>query len=140
MAALFNGAPIVTLDVDILHRRTPENVNRLVGALVELEAVYRNDPRNIVPSAAHFLGSGHQLLRTKHGDLDVLGTIDATVVYEDVLADTIEVELAEIRVLACVTRSRAKSYAVQSSVSAIPNASNGSAWTTASPLHAPTMR
>jgi hypothetical protein len=100
MAAVFNGAPIVTVDVDILHRRTPENVDRLVGALVELEAVYRNDPRNIVPAASHLLGPGHQLLKTKHGDLDVLGTIDDTVVYADVLADTIEVELAEIRVLA----------------------------------------
>jgi hypothetical protein len=100
LAAVFNGAPIITVDVDILHRRTPENVRRLMGALAELCAVYRNDPRNIVPGASHLLGPGHQLLKTKHGDLDVLGTIDDTVVYDDVLADTIEVELAEIRVLA----------------------------------------
>jgi predicted nucleotidyltransferase len=46
------------------------------------------------------LGPGHQLLRTKHGDLDVLGTIDDTVVYEDVLGQTIEVEVSEFRVLA----------------------------------------
>jgi predicted nucleotidyltransferase len=100
LAAVFNGAPIVTVDVDILHRRTPENVARLLAALRELGAVYRNDPRNIAPGESHLLGPGHQLLRTKHGDLDVLGTIDDTVVYEDVLDHTIAVELSEIRVLA----------------------------------------
>ena len=100
LAAVFNGAPIVTVDVDILHRRTPENIERLLAALKELEAVYRNDPRNLVPGPSHLIGPGHQLLQTKHGDLDVLGTIDATVVYDDVLADTIEVELAGVRVLA----------------------------------------
>jgi hypothetical protein len=100
LAAVFNGAPIITVDVDILHRRTPENVARLLVALKELEAVYRNDPRNITPGETHLLGPGHQLLRTKHGDLDVLGTIDDTVVYDDVFDQTIEVELSEIRVLA----------------------------------------
>ena len=40
------------------------------------------------------------VLHTKHGDLDVLGTIDDTVVYEDVLGHTIEVEISDFRVLA----------------------------------------
>ena len=100
LAAAFNGAPIVTVDVDILHCRSPENVDRLLAALTELGAVFRNDPRNLVPGPSHLMGPGHQLLRTKYGDLDVLGTIDDTVVYEDVLGSTIEVELAEMRVLA----------------------------------------
>ena len=100
MAAVFNGAPIITVDVDILHRRTPENVARLLNALRELGAIYRNDPRNLTPGASHLIGPGHQLLQTNHGDLDVLGTIDDVVVYEDVLADTIDVELGDIRVLA----------------------------------------
>ena len=100
LAAVFNGAPVVTVDVDILHRRTPENVARLLVALRELDAVYRQDPRNIAPGESHLLGPGHQLLRTKHGDLDVLGTIDDTVVYEDVLGHTIEVEVSDFRVLA----------------------------------------
>jgi predicted nucleotidyltransferase len=62
--------------------------------------VYRQDPRNIAPGESHLLGPGHQLLRTKHGDLDVLGTIDDTVVYDDVLGHTIEVEILGFRVLA----------------------------------------
>jgi hypothetical protein len=99
LAAVFGGAPIVTMDVDILHRRTPENVDRLLSALNELGAVFRNDPRSLVPGSSHLLGPGHQLLRTKHGDLDVLGTIEDKVVYEDVLADTVEAEIDEVRVL-----------------------------------------
>ena len=74
LAAVFNGAPVTTVDVDILHRRTPENVARLLSALRELEAVYRQDPRNIAPDESHLNGPGHQLLHTKHGDLDALGT------------------------------------------------------------------
>jgi hypothetical protein len=100
LAAVFGGAPIVTVDVDILHRRTPENVERLLSALNELGAVFRNDPRKLVPGTSHLMGPGHQLLQTKHGDLDVLGTIDDQVVYEDVLEDTIEAQIDEIRVLA----------------------------------------
>lgn len=100
LAAVFSGAPIVAVDVDILHRRTPENVARLMAALQELEATYRNGPRNLVPGVSHLIGPGHQLLKTKHGDLDVLGTIEDTVIYDDVFGDTIEVELAEIHVLA----------------------------------------
>ncbi len=100
LAAVFNGAPVVTVDVDILHRRSPENVSRLLAALRELEAVYRQDPRNIAPDESHLLGPGHQLLRTKHGDLDVLGTIEEAVVYDDVVGHIIEVEIGDFRVLA----------------------------------------
>lgn len=41
VAAVLNGAPINTLDLDILHRRTPENVGRLLAALTELDATFR---------------------------------------------------------------------------------------------------
>jgi len=113
LAAVFNGAPVVTVDVDILHRRTRENVTRLLAALRELEAVYRNDSRNIIPGESHLLGPGHQLLRTKHGDLDVLGTIDDNVGYEDVLNHTLEVELSDfrVRVLELARLIQAKEFA-----------------------------
>jgi hypothetical protein len=100
LSGVFNGAPIVTLDVDILHRRTPENVGRLLVALAELDARYKHDPRRLEPSESHLLGPGHQLLQTRFGDLDVLGTIDDQVNYEDVLMQTIEVELDDFRVRA----------------------------------------
>ena len=33
-AAVIQGAPITTNDLDIVHRRTPENVARLIGLLL----------------------------------------------------------------------------------------------------------
>jgi hypothetical protein len=35
------GAPATTLDLDIVHRRTPENVERLLSVLQLLNAVVR---------------------------------------------------------------------------------------------------
>jgi hypothetical protein len=39
-AGVLQGVPLTTLDLDILHRRTPENVDRLLSVLRELQATY----------------------------------------------------------------------------------------------------
>ncbi len=44
VAAVLHGADFMTRDVDIVHRRSPENLQRLLGALEELEARYRSRP------------------------------------------------------------------------------------------------
>jgi predicted nucleotidyltransferase len=41
---------------------------------------------------------GHQLLRTRLGDLDVLGTIMEASGYDDLIADTVLVDLEGVRV------------------------------------------
>ena len=61
-AGVLQGVPLTTLDVDIVHRRTRENVGRLLAALTALHAVDRGDPRNLAPSESHLIGPGHQLL------------------------------------------------------------------------------
>jgi hypothetical protein len=102
-AGVLRGAPVTTVDLDIVHRRNPENVARLLGVLAELDAVYRHDPRKLRPNESHLLGPGHQLLTTTHGDLDCLGAIDQDKSYEDLLEQTTEMKLAEglsVRVLA----------------------------------------
>jgi hypothetical protein len=99
------GAPVTTFDVDIVHRRTPENVERLLAALEELEAVYRGDPRRLAPSSSHLLGPGHQLLRTKFGDLDCLGAIDGTASYEDLVPKSVELSLGEGHVILALSVS-----------------------------------
>src|SRR5262245_29200471 len=98
LAAVLQGAPIVTADLDIVHRRTPENVARLVAALGELEAVYRVDPRRLKPTEQHLSGPGHALLSTKFCDLDVLGSIFADTDYDGLRDDAIEIELADVTV------------------------------------------
>jgi hypothetical protein len=84
VAAVLQGVPISTLDTDIVYRRTADNVERLVAALRELEAIYR-DPagRRIEPDATRLAAGGHHLLETRLGPLDVLATIGANRTYED---------------------------------------------------------
>src|SRR3990172_2720415 len=101
-AGILQGAPVTTIDLDVVHRRTPENVARLLRVLAELDAVYRHDPRRLRPQESHLAGPGHQLLSTTHGDLDCLGSIDDGKIYEDLLARTVEMRLGKgltVRVL-----------------------------------------
>ena len=80
-AAVLHGAPITTEDVDIVHRRTIENVARLKGVLDELE--------------------GHVLLSTRLGPLDCLGTLVDGRGFEELVShsESIEDEGAKIRVV-----------------------------------------
>jgi hypothetical protein len=101
-ANVLHGAPVTTLDLDVVHRRSPANVDRLLRVLMGLDAVYRHDPRRLRPDASHLLGPGHQLLTTRLGDVDCLGTIDQDRGYENLLELTVTMQLAgglPIRVL-----------------------------------------
>ena len=101
-AGVLQGAPLTTFDLDIVHRRTPENVARLLSVLGELEAVHRHDPRGLSPRESHLLGPGHQFLSTTKGDLDCLGSIDDGKSYEELLAPAVEMRLTSglsVRVL-----------------------------------------
>jgi hypothetical protein len=84
-AGVLRGAPVTTVDLDIVHRRSPGNVARLLQVLEELEATYRHDPRRLRPGESHLLSPGHQLLVTRYGDLDCLGTVGGDQSYEDLL-------------------------------------------------------
>lgn len=89
VAAVLAGAPISMFDLDIVHERSPANVARLLSALTQMEARYRDpavsDPENpqaarsngrvIPPTLQALLGEGHHLLMTRFGPLDVLGKV-----------------------------------------------------------------
>jgi hypothetical protein len=94
LAGVLQGAPLTTGDVDVVHRRTPENVDRLLRVIREMQAVYRHDPRHLAPTESHLLGPGHQLLESPLGELDCLGTIDGGRGYEDLIASTVPIEVA----------------------------------------------
>jgi hypothetical protein len=105
-AGILQGVPLTTLDVDVVHRRTRENVARLLAALAELRAIYRGDPRNLAPTESHLLGPGHQLLTTEYGDLDCLGSLDNDKNYDDLVGCTTELLIgpeATVRVLELAT-------------------------------------
>jgi hypothetical protein len=84
-AAVIQGAPTMTWDIDIVHRRTTDNVERLLSVLKDIDAVARGDSRRIRPNASHLIGPGHILLETRFGDFDCLGAIDGARSYEDLV-------------------------------------------------------
>lgn len=114
VAAVLCGAPISTVDVDIVHAREPDNVNRLLAALSALDARYR-DPggRVLRPDAAGLSGDGHHLLMTHAGPLDVLGRIGASESYADLIAESVEyrLETMTVRVLGLPALIRTKEAA-----------------------------
>ena len=96
VCAVLLGAPIATFDVDIVHSRTQGNLTRLIQALDELEAHYRDHlPRRIEPSGDALSKAGHHLLATRFGPLDVLGAIGHADDYTELWGHTESVEIAD---------------------------------------------
>ncbi len=83
VAAVLQGAPITTFDIDMLVKLDDANAERLVGVLTELEARYRERPLADAPTKKDILAGGHLLLLTNCGPLDVLGFIGDQEKYED---------------------------------------------------------
>jgi hypothetical protein len=92
MAAVLHGAPVVTNDLDIVHSRSAENIDRLLVLLNKLDARYRGQPRGrlLRPSKAELCGNGHLNLQTSLGPLDLLCEIDAGLHYEDLIPHTVK--------------------------------------------------
>jgi hypothetical protein len=94
VSAVLNGAPLNTLDVDVVHSTSAENVEKLLSALRELDAYYRIQPeRRIRPDASHLSSGGHHLLLTKFGPADFLGTVSKQRAYADLLPFSTELVL-----------------------------------------------
>ena len=95
LAAVAQGVPLSTFDVDIVHCRTPANVARLLQVLHAVAAHARGRPpqQRLLPSEDALLGPGHQLLMTDKGALDVLGAIEDGQTYEDLIADSMALPL-----------------------------------------------
>jgi predicted nucleotidyltransferase len=101
VAAVLQGAPIHTNDLDILYSLEPANQARLLGALQKLGAIFRDDPRRIEPNLSHLASRGHKLLTTSAGKLDCLGTIEEHTTYDDILehVDWVQIDDMRIRVI-----------------------------------------
>ncbi|MGA2077511.1 MAG: hypothetical protein ABSH52_28820 [Terriglobia bacterium] len=94
VCAVLHGAPLATFDLDVVHSREPDNLTRLSAALEELGALYRvPGRREMKPSPSHLASEGHQLLMTRFGPLDLLGTIGKGRDYDQLLQETVEMEV-----------------------------------------------
>jgi hypothetical protein len=112
LAAVAQGAPLTTLDVDVVHRRAADNVDRLLTFLDAVDARYRGRPAGQVlrPTRDALLGDGHHLLVTSLGPLDVLGAIEGGRGYEGLLPEsvTVAVEGQRVRVVRLETLAELK--------------------------------
>ena len=98
ICGVLHGAPVTTFDLDIVHSRTQDNLARLLPALQELEAYYRGrQNQRLKPDLAHLSSPGHQLLMTRSGPLDLLGTIGSGRGYENLLPHSDEIEIGHLR-------------------------------------------
>jgi len=93
VAAVLQGVPITTTDLDIVHRRTPENVARLLEVLLELDATMRYDMarRGLRPTAEMLAGTGQINLSTSLGPIDPLCQLDEGQGYDELLPHSVSV-------------------------------------------------
>ena len=102
LAAVVQGAPVTTMDVDIVHDQTPENIAKLLAFLKSIDAFHRRpDDKVIEPKEGDISGMGHALFTTQLGPLDILAVIEEGRAYGDLLEHTVEIEFRNhtIRVL-----------------------------------------
>jgi hypothetical protein len=111
VSAVLHGAPVATFDLDVVYSRTPENITRLLSALQDLDAYYRGrGEQTLRPTPARLQSPGHQLLMTRLGPLDLLGTIGAGHDYDGLLTHTLELQVSgmPVRILDLETLIRTK--------------------------------
>lgn len=118
LAAVLQGAPVVTFDVDIVHERTAENVENLYQYLMGRGAYHRLDlaNRRLPPQREALLGRGHLNLALGPAKLDVLCEIDVESGYAELLehAENVEFHGKVLRVLGLRRLIQAKSAAGRS--------------------------
>jgi hypothetical protein len=97
-AATAHGSAHVTVDLDVVYRRTAENIVRLAAALQPLQPYLRGAPPGL---PFHFdvdtIKRGLNFtLRTAAGDLDLLGEATGGGTYDDLLAHSEVRELLDV--------------------------------------------
>lgn len=114
VAAILEGAPITTLDLDFVYRNDEANLRRLSAALAEIDAVYR-DPagRRIEPTPERLRQNRVNLLKTRLGLLDAMQGIGAGWSYDDVVARShpLQVGDLDVRILGLIAVIESKEAA-----------------------------
>jgi hypothetical protein len=105
IAAIAQGYPLTTRDLDITPARDPANVQRLAEALRDLEARLRRPGEPVdFPIEPDFLGDVDSwTLSTRAGQLDILFRPDGTKGYGDLRRDAVQVTIG-VPVLAASLR------------------------------------
>lgn len=98
VAVQVHGHRRTTRDLDLIPDPAPENLDRLVEALVELEARPRDMPGASVPSAEQLALAGVvPPLATRHGELHILNRVPGAAPYDRLRPRALEVDLDGVR-------------------------------------------
>lgn len=96
LAAVIQGVPVTTFDLDIVHRRTDKNIGKLMNFLKAVEAIQRRPDEKIIhPKETDLRGRGHVLLTTNLGPLDVLGAIENDQGFDELMPSAIAIDLKD---------------------------------------------
>jgi predicted nucleotidyltransferase len=95
VAGTLHGAARATYDIDVVYRRSPENMSRLVAAFAPFGPYLRGAPPGLPFSFdASTLKQGLNFtLTTTLGDIDLLGDVPGGGSYEDLLAQSQSIPL-----------------------------------------------
>ena len=98
-AAVIHGAPVTTLDLDIVPDQAPDNLARLLATLDRLNARFRPilPERDIAPTYQHLAGTGQLNLTTSEGPLDLFRLHDGRG-YAELVAHSREVDADDLHV------------------------------------------
>jgi hypothetical protein len=94
-AAVAQGTPLITRDLDICYERTPENLKRLASVLRDIHARLRGAPEGLpFLLDERTLAQGMNFtFETDHGDLDLLGELSGVGQYADVARDAVTLDI-----------------------------------------------
>lgn len=95
LAATVHGSSRLTQDIDVVHRRTDDNLARLERSLEAYQPYLRGAPPGLpfAWSVATLKRGLNFTLTTTLGDIDLLGEIVGGGDYDDLLAHSIEITL-----------------------------------------------
>lgn len=112
MAGVLHGSARLTQDMDILYRRTPENIQRLVDALAPYRPYLRDAPKGLpfIWDARTVQRGLNFTLQTTQGYLDLWGEVPGGGTYENLINYTVQVEIdgTPVRVVDLETLIRLK--------------------------------
>ena len=113
-AAVLHGAPVTTLDLDIIPRADDDNMARLQAALESLNAIVRElGDRQLRPTVDHLRAAGQLQLSTSLGPLDALSILHDGRGFDELLPTAISLQDGDltIRVIDLPTLIEIKSAA-----------------------------
>jgi len=100
-AATAHGSARLTVDLDVVYRRSSENIGRLVSALSPLQPYLRGAPPGLpFDWSEETIRKGLNFtLTTKLGALDLLGEVTGGGNYEALLSDAVKLKVAGVECL-----------------------------------------